>query len=348
MPSELDQTGNTGADYGVGKESIADAMEARQRIRAASQRSGKPRYIMVGEQMLRPSVVEHGPARTPIAKMKQNQVSAASEEVADYVRLKRIALGRHIKSRTKVYLDTKFWVILREVRLGRSRCEASVALLNTLEQGVIEGRIICPLNADVYFEVLKQNDQDTLLATATLIDDLSLGLCLAPLTERLQSEFFHFLESAVRGAEKLHPLSELVWTKTSYVLGFKTPDCYELSFEHNVEVQKKFADYMWSMRLADQIRIAGHELVAMRSNTFADISPDLNVGKFQHADDHGSFKSVFLSEIRGILDCEEGTLNSLMQDAYERDTGNELSDQDRGNTLAGEQLAELIYHAFRL
>jgi hypothetical protein len=102
-------------------------------------------------------------------------------DVTAYVRRKRIALAHEIRDRTKVYLDTKYWALLRDVRLGRSECPDTTRLLDVLQARVSGGSLICPLNADIYFEVMKQDDEQTLMATAQLIDDLSLGVCNAGL-----------------------------------------------------------------------------------------------------------------------------------------------------------------------
>src|SRR5688572_10070774 len=101
-------------------------------------------------------------------------------EVAKHVRRKRIELAHEIASKKKIYLDTKYWALLRDVRLGKSADKALVALLRRLEELVRCGAAICPLNADVFFEVFKQEDPATLTASVALMDDLSGGVCLVP------------------------------------------------------------------------------------------------------------------------------------------------------------------------
>ena len=49
----------------------------------------------------------------PASRLPCNDVSA-------YCASKRIALAHEIGPKKKIYLDTKYWVLLRDVRLGRA------------------------------------------------------------------------------------------------------------------------------------------------------------------------------------------------------------------------------------
>ena len=69
-------------------------------------------------------------------------------DISTYVKSKRIGLAHEITDRTKIYLDTKYWVLLRDVRLGRSNCPDTIKLLNILESRVANRTLICPLNAE--------------------------------------------------------------------------------------------------------------------------------------------------------------------------------------------------------
>jgi hypothetical protein len=277
-----------------------------------------------------------------------DHIATPDLDVTTYVRRKRIALAHELRDRTKVYLDTKYWALLRDVRLGRSNCPDTQKLLSVLESRVSDGSLICPFNADIYFEVMKQDNEQTLMATARLIDDLSLGVCMLPILERIEIEVFHFIESSRQQPDALHQLEELVWTKTAYVLGFVTPNCYAMPDDVNMAMQKSFADHMWTLGLTDMLTVMGPAKAAAKQSPFEDISAALNAGKFANLDEHPSFKGVFLSEVQGILDAHRDTFCDLFRYIIERDTGNHLNDVDRQDTRSGQMLINLIYHAFRL
>lgn len=283
-----------------------------------------------------------------MGRRSQSASRPTCNEVAAYVRKKRIKLAREIASKKKIYLDTKYWALLRDVRQGRSKSTGLEKLLARLEFLVREGRAICPLNADVFFEVFKQNDPASLTATVQLIDDLSCGICMIPMIERLPLEVFHFIEACRSGQGSVHVLDELVWTKAAYVIGFVTPDCYNLSDELNVRIQKAFADQMWELTLSDYLRTMGAEKAVARPSSFPDISAQLNEGKVVSIHEHKSFKSLFLSEVRGVLDAHVSELAELMQYIFERDTGKRGDDETKSHDDSGRMIANMIYQAFRL
>jgi hypothetical protein len=267
--------------------------------------------------------------------------------VAAYVRQKGIALAREIKNRKKVYLDTRYWVMLREARLGRSKNRNDCAILNRLETLVKSQQAVCPLNADIWFELRKHKDPAILTASAQLIDDLSLGVCLLPIDQRLRLEIRHFLDVLSQKSDAVSAIDESVWTTSAYSFGFCTPNFIALSREDNIAAQKAFADHMWTLRLADRLKLEGADVVATRETPFKDISRQLNDGKFSHLEDHASFTSLFLTEVRGIIDAYQSDLSWIMQDVYEQKTGAFLTDAERVNDKSSQRIADLICQRFQ-
>lgn len=54
----------------------------------------------------------------------------------EYVRSKKIELGKSLDERKKVYLDTKYWIHFRDVILGRAENEV-LGILGTLPMGIL-------------------------------------------------------------------------------------------------------------------------------------------------------------------------------------------------------------------
>ena len=271
-----------------------------------------------------------------------------SDVVAKYVQSKRIALARELRNTKKIYLDTKYWILLRDARLGRPQSKAVAELLNALEELVTNGRALCPINADAYFEVFNQNDAQTLRASAQLMDVLSLGVSLISMPERINAELFHLVESVRRGPQRVFALDELMWTKAAYVIGFVTPDFYALPRDENIAAQKSFADFMWKLGLTEVLDTMGDDIAASRTFPFEDISGQLNQGKFESDGEHSTFDSLLLCEVRGLLDAHLGELTSMMAYIIKRGTGRSIGDAVDGENRSGARLANLIYHAFRL
>src|ERR1051325_11371440 len=123
-----------------------------------------------------------------------------------YVRSKMLATADRVLARKKVYLDTRFWILMRDVFLGRSKDRLHKQISEKLCQLVTAGRVICPINADTLAELLKQRDATTRLATAKLIDELSLGAALQSAEERVRTELMHCVQLSLRGQVALEPL----------------------------------------------------------------------------------------------------------------------------------------------
>jgi hypothetical protein len=278
----------------------------------------------------------------------EHHVHNPGGSVEQYARTKRLSLAQEIRGAVKIYLDTRFWLLLRDVRLSRPVPPLAGELLCTLETLVKQKRALCPISVDTFAEVFKQSDPDTLRATVQLIDDLSLGVSILELRERLQLEVFHFVREKTMGCKAVHTLDDLVWTKTAYVLGFMTPTFHELPAETNVAMQKAFVDQMWGVTLVDMLDQMGADADAPKIWFSNDVTDTLNAGKFSHAHEYSSFKQLFLNELAGILDVDKPMFADLMRHIYEADTRAIAPSGDAALADSGRLLANLIYHAFRL
>ena len=193
-----------------------------------------------------------------------------------YLQDQRLALGEQLASVVKVYLDTKFWLNFRDVRLGRKKNAQLTELLALLEKLVAANKAVCPLSAQIYLEIFAQSDVNTLTASVELIDELSRGICLIENDECIQLEAFYFIRQLVNGPTEVHALEKLVWTKTAHVLGPATPSLIGVGNNTNTAVQKAFMDHLWTVSLVDFLDLMGDE---RSSRAIPDISQALNDGK---------------------------------------------------------------------
>lgn len=139
-----------------------------------------------------------------------------------YVRSRQLELARSLDNKKAIYLDIKFWIILRDVVEGVRNDSAEVELLSILREGVGKEKFFCPISDSTFAELLKKADVKSREVTADLIDELSLGITLIPYDMRAGTELAHFLHSALTPNE-VYPLNQLVWSKLSYVMGFLHP-----------------------------------------------------------------------------------------------------------------------------
>ena len=116
-----------------------------------------------------------------------------------------LELGEALAQRRGIYLDMNYWIKLRDASQGKGTATGR-RLLAVLRRGVEDGVIFCPISEGVFLELMKQEDLASRLATAGLIDELSLGATLALEAERISTEIRYFLNWATRRSDP-HPWS---------------------------------------------------------------------------------------------------------------------------------------------
>lgn len=262
-----------------------------------------------------------------------------------YVKEKRVELGRTLLGMKKIYLDTKYWLLLRDAKLGRPSNEKQVQLLAHAEQLSTSGRYLFPICEDVFVEILKQTDPDTLKATVALIDSFSKGVSLLSGEERVRLEVFHFLESHL--GSSVYSLQELVWTKVAYNLGFLSPENDSFPKDINSLIQKAFFDQMWSMSLMDIVETMSKN-GARRLPVFLGYSERLNDGKFAHMYQNKTFNQMFLSEIAGMVDSYKAEFKNLFAYQFEKHHGYAPNRDEVERSDSGQKLANMIYNLFKL
>ena len=278
--------------------------------------------------------------RPEIFSFEKNRKQEIS--INQYYRNKVLSLGKWVSSKKIVYLDTKFWLILRDVSLSRDVSLDSKMLYDNIVALAKAEVCIFPISEDIFLEIIRQSDSSTLNETIRLIDLLSFSVSMIGFEERINLEYKYFT-SHVEG-KTLHDCSELVWTKLFYTLGFIIP-----IIEGSIGriSQQEFIDYTWSISMAKIISTIKENgdtpPIKMR------FCPDrMNDGKFKHAHENKSFKQMFLSELAGALDAyQEIFLNSIIE-MYESTTGMSINQSDIENPEFARPLMNMIYNVFRL
>lgn len=219
-----------------------------------------------------------------------------------HVRNVRIALGAQLSDRRPVYLDIKFWILLRDAAGGKGS-PATQRLLLLLRRGVADGVCFCPISETTFFELLKQSNPITRRATAKLIDDLSCGATLIRQQERIAIEISHLFHDK-SGQGPLHPVEHMVWTRLSFVLGHHYPVTPAFDEITQVAIQKAFLDHMWFCPLVDLIDMIGVEEGA--APQLQQLAIDMNTENALHAGELVSFRGAYAIEARGLTDLVGG------------------------------------------
>ena len=223
-------------------------------------------------------------------------------EVDAYVRQKQIRLGQELASRTKVYLDLNFWIIVRDAALGQRTDALALKLLHYLRRGVGQGRLICPVGDTFFMELMKQPlSEDRRLGTARVVDELSLGVSILPSQRRIGTEIYQALHQLMDRPEPLHPMQELVWTKVCHILGPSYPVDRDFDADLMVELQKKFMDDFWEASLTNMVRQIGDQGGPVED--YRPLTADTNRQRDLYADEITSYEKAYDIELRGGIDA---------------------------------------------
>lgn len=254
----------------------------------------------------------------PVASRIDYHLAHPEVTTDQYVDACRIQLGREVCAKRKVYLDTKFWILLREVLLQRNTQPELAELYSTLCDGVRAGALICPVSATTFFEIYKQRDPQTRRATVALVDELSLGVTLADHFERARTELSYLLHT-LREHSDLHELDRLVWNKVSFVLGVSHPTGTPFSEEEESAIQKALFDHMWSLPMATlEAQLGGKQF---RSMDYDDLAEKLNAKNAAHADECRSFEQLYRNEFMGGIEFSTPVVACVMERWYSKVTG---------------------------
>ncbi len=228
----------------------------------------------------------------------------ATPAIERYVRSKQIALARSLARRRKVYLDTRFWIVARNVVQDEGASPAEQEWFDALRQGVLDGTLVCPISDSTFVEVMDQTFSPTRrIATAALIDELSLGVSMVGGEARASTEIARLFYTA-GGATDLLDMQELIWTKVSFSLGYRYPVMPDLDPDAQFELQRLLIDTLWEKELSEIVVAIGNteppddNLDASAAQINADIG--------HHASSLKSYAQTYRDEIVGAADncCE--------------------------------------------
>lgn len=240
--------------------------------------------------------------------------------VEAYVKTRALELNASISGIDKVYLDKRYWVLLRDAHMKRSKLPSSDRLLNVLKTAVESGKVLCPISESVFLELLKQQDLNTRRATAELIDELSRGVTLIPFDQRIAQEFVGVFSKFAQGAVEHHEVHELVWSKLSYVLGVVHPSLKNVKVDEELAMQKAFFDHMWQLSLVEILEYL-EDQNTVNVDPFQSTADSLNMLNQLHSSEVRSFKKVYIDEFRGGLSLFMHIPRLWLENAYKKATG---------------------------
>ncbi len=221
--------------------------------------------------------------------------------LSEYINTSRIKFGLEACSMPRIYLDTKYWIMLRDSCMSVNKDPDIKEIMERLSHLVNQNKIICPISPSIFFEILKQSDPDTKLATAKIVDSLSRGFTIINHYDILKNELIYF--GKILKGEKIsfeaHKIT--LWRKVGTILG----DDNFIIKNTSLKIKKTFYDLLYKINFSDIIEILNS---SPQQYNYDDelLSKKLNDGKISHEHENTSFKLLLaqelLSSVLGILE----------------------------------------------
>ena len=237
----------------------------------------------------------------------------------DHVQMSKIALATSLKSRKAIYLDTKYWVILRNAAIGATARVDGTALLLRLRDLVAGGHAFCPISESTFAELFKQTDPKTRRVTANLIDELGLGVTLVPFYDRIPLELRHLIERRLGRTDRPKP-ADLVWMKASYALGLMYQVGAPFDAATELVIQKAFFDYLWTVSMTEMVDQIG-DSQPPELDRFDALASMLNADTARHAHELRGFAHAYEIEAAGAADVIAPVAARVATDIAEEGAG---------------------------
>lgn len=253
-------------------------------------------------------------------------------------------LCSQIAGRKKVYLDTCYWVYLREARLERARRPEHSHLLELLSSLVKDGRVICPVSDVAFGELSSQSDDLTRAATANILDELSLGVAVQTEELRAHAELELFLRKP-HIDDARDALYRQSWTKACFVFGpyVATSDGIEPSIM--LAIQKSAIDELWGRTFSDVAENSSAELQGAQKFDLSAARINASVRQFDH--EIPTLEKAFLAEVAGGIDVHRDFVLHVCTAMYSEQGGQVASLSAREHDHLRETMRKALVNSFR-
>lgn len=226
-------------------------------------------------------------------------------------------LGVEALSKVRVYLDTNFWVLLRNQMTGYRTSTLAQELLSAFRNGVDSNVLICTFSGHTLSEIMKHVDPNTQAATAQLMDELSRGFCLANQDRLLNNEIVHWMCGWMNPGMDRHVVTELAWAKPAYLLlDYVPPGNPGLRTAEQRLLHDSFTEHLWSMPMAQvmtHIQSSAQPYPSLDWPEAAANNINSEVRRYDH--ENSTREQLYLSELWGLVDWLGDMLVERYQEA---------------------------------
>ena len=258
----------------------------------------------------------------------------------------RRELGAALAKQKVIYLDINHWNGLCDAVLG-SGDKIYEELNDRLKAGVDRGEIACPIEVSVFLELLKQRLPEKRLATTRIIDQLSQAVVIVAPQDRVFLEVLRVYQAGSKGEPfPPAPRSE-VWTKAAFLIGHPEAASEKLDKNTLRYINEAVQNELWGYRFEEVLGMVGPDFSISWEWTVSTASK-LNLSKLDARERFKTYKELYLSEVRGILDGHADALGSVYE--YVVLQGGPLPEPitPQQREQLGREMAAIVHAAFKV
>lgn len=263
--------------------------------------------------------------------------------IEDYSEQFKIELGDIALKRYRIYLDTKYWIFMRDASLGKATT-VQTNIYKKLKDLIKKEFAICPLSPHIFEELMNIGDKEKRLNMARVMDELSQQICfISPLNIAGQEllSFVRNCQAKVEGKSLFNP-AKYVFTKVAFVMGELYPTVEGIPDEQMNDMRVQFFNHLSKITLVEMLTTFNTDFPQRNSEN---LIAQLNKGK-DNNQDWKSFHEVFMHEIGGVLDVVKDDLEQLRIYLFKNDAGGSITLEGVRKSESAKLLSNSIYNAF--
>ena len=256
----------------------------------------------------------------------------------------RVAIGESVLKKYRIYLDTRYWIFMRDAFLGKAT-PTQIRIYKKLKAMVATGSAICPLSPDIFIELMKQGNREQRLNSARVMDELSHQVCFispADIAGQELISFIRFCQEKAKGRPLFEP-EKYVWTKVALMkMGDNIPSLPGIPNSQMNSLRAEFIDYLSKFTLVQILEMIKGDLSVP---DFRDLAARLNRGK-DNNQQWSSFPELYMHEVAGCLDILKDDIEKVWAFLYQADTGRIPTTDEVHQSQCVKYLSNLVYGAF--
>ena len=261
----------------------------------------------------------------------------------DYRHASRQLLGEEVIQRKLIYLDTKYWIFLRDVLMDRPQKAIHNEIFARLYDLVRRGKCLCPFSYPIFCELHKQSDPKTRKMTAQVIDLFSGSVCLQNPDALTRGEILGFFRKYNPHYSVKIPRRVIVWTKAGFCLGEPIPTNPAVSPDVELLVQKVMEDHSLSMTLEELV-----DAFHATGKPFPMPPPQhekLNANKAGLAGAK-DFRDAYLQEVAFTIDSNGKAIHDVFVHLFLEEYGHKPKEPFQDDAPGIQQAKSLLYSGF--